>query len=216
MSESPWDKRTIEELEAWLYGPRSLGGATREWFVEEAKHWADGMSLLDIGCGGGVTAYQLGQAGILDRLDEYWGVDGSFKMLELAQKKCGHYKNVSFGWENLAFLPGRSGTGDPDLWAGRFDRVLLRAVLEHNRDPLPILRGALRTMARYGTLYIIWWNNPVLGDPIELPEAWGIPDIAHTKKPLLDYIAKAGRKVEIVEFPENDARGNNRQVWIIA
>ncbi len=54
---SPWDltyAQFPQALEAWLYGPRSLQGKTREWFINEVRRWPDGTTLLDMGCGGGV------------------------------------------------------------------------------------------------------------------------------------------------------------------
>jgi len=205
---SPWDEKfdaNPAALEAWLYGKASLDGATRHWFIEEASKWPEGTTLLDAGCGGGVTAYHLQQAGLLGRI-LYTGMDGSKSMLALARRKVVH-SAATFERQNLARFQSRR----------QFDRVLLRAVLEHCRDPEPVLRAVCRCVARNGTLYIVWWNNPVFGGPIpQMTDLPGVPDTAHDAERVLSILDGAGfPAIRRTEVEESSARGQKmRVIWI--
>jgi SAM-dependent methyltransferase len=204
---SQWDKRyetNPQALEEWLYGKTSLTGATREWFLEKAAQWPEGTRLLDAGCGGGVTAYQLAQRGLLSRLD-YTGLDGSGAMLALARSK----------------VSGPARWIQEDLREVRleqeFDRILLRAVIEHLDDPAPVLRNVSAGLKRQGELIIIFWNNPVAGEPIYSKTEMGFPDNAHSEPVLIDILRSCSLVVHKVErVGETSARGEPfRTIWLI-
>lgn len=189
-------------LETWFYGVKSLEGRTRSWFIDEARQWPDGTELLDAGCGGGVTAYQLGQAGLLERL-RYVGVDFTPEMLKLAESKTQH-PNVTWRLGKLTALKGR------------YSRILLRAVLEHHHDFQPILRSVLRALSDDGVLYLIFWNNPVEGEPVTMETEVGVPDKSHNEGEMIEFIRSAGFEVfhsEMIDEPS--ARTSQRLVWKI-
>jgi len=201
-----WDDHYFnqEKLENWLYGKDSLEGQTRKWFVSEAKKWPPGIEFLDAGCGGGVTAYQLAQAKVLDKI-KYTGVDFSKCMLDLAQKMVKH-PNAKWICSPLEIF---SSTEE-------FDRVLLRAVLEHNFDPEPVLKNMLAALKKTGMLYIVFWNNPSLGESIVAKTPEGFYDIAHSRRKLEKIVELEGFHVRFYHsVQENSARSSWRDAWMI-
>jgi len=204
---SQWDKTyesSPQALEEWLYGKTSLTGATREWFLRRAAQWPEGTRLLDAGCGGGVTAYQLEQKGLLSRLS-YTGIDGSSAMLALARSK----------------VSGRAQWIQGDLGQVRlqpeFDEILLRAVIEHLDDPAPVLRNVSAGLKKQGELIIVFWNNPVAGEPVYCKTAMGFPDHAHSEQLLRDILRSCSLAVDVVErVEETSARGEPfRTIWLV-
>ena len=201
MPKSAWDGLIPSHLENWLYGKDSLEGATRDFLIDRAKTWPDKTTFLDAGCGGGVTAYTLIQKGLMDHI-LYTGLDSSQRMLELFQKKAKH-KNINLVYasiENMNYFE-------------KFDRVLLRAVLAHVRDPVPIIQQVCRALKMDGILYVIFWNNPVDGPVIEKFEK-GFYDIAHSKREL--HAAFKKQRMEVIGIDkvyEKSARENHRMIW---
>jgi SAM-dependent methyltransferase len=205
--QSQWDKRYEESpqaLEEWLYGAKSLDGATREWFLHRATQWPQGTRLLDAGCGGGVTAYQLQQKGLLSRLD-YTGIDGSSAMLALARRKVPKHARWIQGDLTEARL-------EPD-----YDKILLRAVIEHHDDPAPVLRNVTAALKPRGELIIIFWNNPVAGEPVHHKTSMGFPDNAHSEQVLKDILRGSSLGVaEVERVTETSAREEPfRTVWVV-
>lgn len=201
-----WDEHySGEMLEEWLYGPSSLGGATRRWFVDRAAQWPPGTRLLDAGCGGGVTGYQLLGAGLLDRLT-YVGADFSQNMLDLAERKVVH-PNASFAKRSLTELG----------YDREFDRILLRAVLAHVREPGPVIDNVARALRVAGELYVIFWNNPVEGEPVLKQVKGGFWDNGHNEAHLRECVTQAGLElVETHSIPEPSARQqDHRVVWVL-
>ena len=195
-----------------------------EWLLQEARTWPGAARFLDLGCGNGETAIQLASAELIEPGPSvcgdrflYYGIDDNEKNIELAQEKL----STLLGSPTLRFY-----TYDlPKAWEFsakkriKFDFVLLREVLEHRDDPIPVLRAALESLAPTGKLYIIWGTNPSdeNGERIALPERLGIPNISHVRWVILSCIYQEyGRKVKAWTFPEADARGESRQVWIIS
>jgi 2-polyprenyl-3-methyl-5-hydroxy-6-metoxy-1,4-benzoquinol methylase len=191
------------KLEQWLYGASSLNGKTRSWLVNRLKEDLRVKTLVDLGCGGGVTAYQLEACGLLDRIS-YVGVDFSDCMLTLARKKVTH-PNVT--WEKSALVgysPGRT-----------YDVVLLRAVIEHILDPRPVLASACKLVAN-GCLYIIFWNNPSKYMPVIKILKGGFYDISHSEKMLKSTITECGMKVsDEIAIEEKSENSDTRTVWVI-
>lgn len=201
-----WDDNyfDLNKLEKWLYGKQSLEGATRRWLIERAKEWSYGVEFLDAGCGGGVTAYQLEQAGILNKI-KYTGVDFSKCMLDLAQKKIKH-PNTHWICSPLEGFDSKN----------EFDRVLLRAVLEHSIDPVPILANALRALKKTGLLYIVFWNNPVSGKMIVEKTPEGFYDISHSRETLTGVIKERGLQIlKQLSIEEQAKNGDHRDIWVI-
>lgn len=203
---SPWDDMYDEHpgpLESWLYGERSLNGATRQWIVDQAREWPNGTTLLDAGCGGGVTGYHLKEAGLLGKV-AYYGIDGSEAMLRLARRKVGTV-DADFSISKLESIEGK------------YDRVLLRAILAHQEDPQPVLTAACNAIKDDGQLVVIFWNNPVKGDWIYAMTEVGVPDTAHSEQVLTDAIHAAGCVVTRTEsIIEPSARNQKtRTIWII-
>lgn len=200
-----WDNYFDQEhLEAWLYGTSSLKGKTREWLVNRIKRNLNVKTFIDLGCGGGVTAYQFNTCGLLDRL-AYTGVDFSECMLTLAKRKVKH-KNVT--WEKSAL--------EEYVSCKKYDVVLLRAVIDHVFDPAPVLQSACNLVSPKGCLYIIFWNNPVESDPVIKKVDGGFYDISHNKDQLKNMLSRCGVEIsEELEIEEKSEHSNTRLIWVV-
>jgi ubiquinone/menaquinone biosynthesis C-methylase UbiE len=144
------------------------------------------------------------ERGLLDRL-HYTGLDPSQCMLDLAQRKVTH--------PNVEWVHSPVEGYEPDE---KFDRVVLRAILAHHDDPLPILRSTIGLVKPGGMLYIIFWNNPVSGPTIRSMTSWEVPDNAHPREDLIACLEEA--KVQLVSedwVKEPSAREVHRVVWRI-
>jgi len=199
-----WDKKFENDsasLEKWLYGKQSLTGSTRQWFIDEVKVWPKGTALLDAGCGGGVTAYHLLEQQLLSNIS-YTGVDASQCMLNLAKKKIKH-QNVNWVLSPLDALN----------YPNKFDKVLLRAVIEHNLDPEPILKSVANVLKTNGVLYIIFWNNPVFtGEPKIKKIEDGFYDNSHSMETVLRVLQAS--KVDLIhkEFIKEKSENSNERL----
>lgn len=199
-----WDETFGDaDLRKWLYGERSLQGQTRSWFLTEAKTWPEGTKLLDAGCGGGVTAYQMKEVGLLDKI-YYTGIDFSQCMIDLAHKMVSH-RNIEWVLASLEKLNPK--------FSEKFDRVLLRAVLAHVLDPVPVLKSVAGTIKNGGTLYIVFWNNPAEKESI-IGKAGKFWDIGHSGELLSKTLFDSGIKMECAYIcNESSARDNQRVIW---
>ena len=115
---------------------------------------ADGVKVLDAGCGNGRTAARLDECGYRLR---YWGVDESEALLQLARGASLHSVRAEFVRADI------TAPGWPDLLRAEapFDLALALAVLHH--VPSFALRAqvlrALRTLLRAGgTLVLSDWQ----------------------------------------------------------
>jgi 2-polyprenyl-3-methyl-5-hydroxy-6-metoxy-1,4-benzoquinol methylase len=200
---SLWDEKMSEErIEQWLYGVQSTTGLTRRWLLEQAANWKAGTTVLDVGCGGGVTAYQLNHEGLLSKL-RYTGFDGSKNMLAVAKRKT---PEVEWVHGDIAEMNLNR----------KFDKIVLRAVLAHVLEPAPILKAVFKHLEKDGELFIIFWNNPVNGKSIIATIEEGFYDNAHSIEQLKEIIATAGMKIKsqhVVE--EKSARSNIRNIWVL-
>jgi len=205
MKSSQWDGFfNAENLEKWLYGSRSLKGKTRFWLLDRMETWDAGTTFLDAGCGGGVTAFQMNGRGLLDTI-QYTGVDASDRMLELAKKKTQH-PTMSWFKQDLSTL----------CLDQTYDCVLLRAVLEHNLNPYPIVSAVAQHVAPGGKLFIIFWNNPTDGEAVPEFDKNGFPDMPHSRNRLLSCLSNSGLYLKeecVVEEPS--AKSDNRVVWVL-
>jgi SAM-dependent methyltransferase len=103
-------------------------------------HLADGMRLLDVGCGPGTLTVDL--AGRVGPAGTVVGVDVSASVV---QEATAHATAVGAG--NVTFHAGDFRT--LDLAEGSFDVVHAHQVLQHLREPVPAL-AAMARLARPG------------------------------------------------------------------
>ena len=200
---SLWDEKMSEErIEQWLYGVQSTTGLTRKWLLEQATNWKSGTTVLDAGCGGGVTAYQLNEAGLLEKL-KYTGFDGSKNMLAVAKRKT---PGVEWVHGDIAEMHLNR----------KFDKIVLRAVLAHVLEPAPILKAVFNHLKKDGEIFIIFWNNPVSGTSIIYTIEEGFYDNAHSIEQLEEIIATAGMKIKSQHtIEETSARSATRCIWVL-
>ncbi len=97
-----------------------------------APHLANGISVLDLGCGPGTITADIGRRVAPGRVV---GVDMSAEIIEKARRDAGGGSNVEFVAGDVYALDIRDGT---------FDVVHAHQVLQHLHDPV----GALRQMKR--------------------------------------------------------------------
>lgn len=101
-----------------------------------------GMRVLDIGCGAGdvtmLAAEMVGDAG------EVVGIDRAERPLRVAEARA-----AERGLSRVRFLQGDENTAADLAAGGRFDAVVGRCVLVHQRDPAAFL-GALARVVRPG------------------------------------------------------------------
>ncbi len=114
---------------------------------------AESDSILDLGCGNGEVARQLGRRG---HKGVYCGIDSSLGLLEIARANCSHPR-AHFTHADLT-EPGWF----KDL-ASTFDRVFAFAVLHHipgNALRIRILREVRGLLSNDGKLTLSNWNFP--------------------------------------------------------
>lgn len=200
-----WDESYSEkQLEGWFYNKRLNNSATRHWFINEVKTWEKDLLFLDAGCGAGVTGYQLLKNNLLDNL-EYVGVDFSDCMLNLAKKKVKH--------SNAKFL---KSSLDTFTYGKKFDRILLRAVLEHNLFIDDIMQNITANLSDNGKLYIIFWNNPISGSTKVNFTPGGFYDNSFSKTYLINLLEINNCKLD-QEFSvkEMSCTSHNRVIWVV-
>lgn len=202
---SHWDMTYDDDyLEQWLYGPQSLNGATRKWLIEQIAKTPRGESFLDLGCGGGVTAYHLREAGLLDHV-VYTGVDITNRMINLARRKIPQASFIHSPIEHFALTA-----------KGGYDSILLRAVLEHLENPLPVIDAASKLLREGGTFYLIFWNNPVESESLIFLTEDGFYDNAFNATLLRERFEGNGLTIQdTLILPEPSARSQDREIWIM-
>lgn len=135
--------RVYERLQSLLGGPRAL-----QRFVDEVIQPADGMTLLDVGCGTGSLLSYL-PAGV-----RYTGFDLNPAYIDAARQRFG---------ARGRFFCARVGEEPRELDASHFDRVVAVALLHHLTDAEAghLLRTARRLLAPGGVFVSI---DPTLHD----------------------------------------------------
>lgn len=199
-----WDQNYTDfsKLDKWFYGSASLNGKTRQWLVDEIRALPENSTVLDAGSGGGVTPFQLNQAGILNKI-KYVGIDFSNCMIEFAKTKVNH-ANITWVHSSLERI---------DL-PKKFDYVIVRAVLEHIFDPLPAIRSLANMVKPNGRLTVIFWNNPVHNNRIEKVVTGGFYDISHNYETLLnEFVSNNLTLVDEIRVEEKSVNDNFRLIW---
>ncbi len=100
--------------------------------------------VLDVGCGPGVMAESLLRLGC-----EFWGVDASPKMIELARSAVGKTDRTHFALGDAMRL---------DLPSDFFDAVLCMGVIDGLPDRRRALKEMLRVLKPGGTLIVTFAN----------------------------------------------------------
>ncbi len=152
-----------------------------------------GGRILDAGCGPGLVAEALLQAGC-----RVLGVDLSAEMIARARKRCAAYgERAAFEQKSLF---------DPAL-AGPFEGAISRFVLHHAQDPLAFIRRQAELLRPGGVLVACDHTT----DPEPARRDWHqrierARDHTHTRNPtpgeLVDLLAAAGlTELRLVEEP---------------
>jgi SAM-dependent methyltransferase len=101
------------------------------YWGDVVRHFAPGIRLLDVGCGG---------AWLGDHFAHYTGVDVSGEAVEAARAR---------GHEALQIEPGQALPFDD----ASFDGVVLKDVLEHVGDPVALVRDVRRVLRPGGKVF---------------------------------------------------------------
>lgn len=201
---------------------------TRDKFWEElgflSEYVSDNDKVLDLGCGNG-RLYELFQGKTLD----YYGVDFSENLVEIAQKKYPQLKFQTADALNLPFSPNF------------FDKVFSIAVLHHipSRElRLRFLIETKRVLKPGGSLAITVWRFHKLEalflifkstilklfglsklDFGDIMEPWGkkIKRYYHcfSRRELKRDIAEAGFEIKDLRIIKNK-KGNRQNIYLIA
>ena len=150
--------------------------------------------VLDVGCATGYMCERLTETGC-----QVVGVDADQLALEQARKWCEQVVLSDLDLDGLRNVPA-----DP-----RFDAILFGDVLEHLRDPLPVLRQAIGLLAPAGFVVVSVPNVAHAAVRLALLQGrWnysrvGLLDSTHlrffTRSSLLDLLREAGLGVETIE-----------------
>jgi 2-polyprenyl-3-methyl-5-hydroxy-6-metoxy-1,4-benzoquinol methylase len=108
-----------------------------EWRLSKVVRYLSGDRILDYGCGHGALASRVGGR-------EYVGVDRNEDVLVAARSRFHDSPNIRFS------SPGQFFASDQ----GRFDTIVLAAVLEHLEDPEEELAALKRLLAEHGKIVI--------------------------------------------------------------
>lgn len=138
-----------KRLAGWLL-KRRKGGKLYQLIHE----YVDGGRILDVGCGGGLLIQNL------ERRFTPFGIEIS------QQLACESQKVFGTRGGNVVHEPALSGLGQ--FADNFFDGVLMRAYLEHEREPAAVLAETWRVLKPAGCVLIKvpnygCWNRPVRG-----------------------------------------------------
>lgn len=205
--QAPRAFRTIWEKHRALFiaGIGNAGAPSRLRAAEALRHC---MSILDVGCGPGVflTTLQLAEIeGHLEALDRYVGVDAVHEML------------LSFPQPWPEYATFQHCTADKIPYADRdFEGVVVRHLLEHMRDPLPVLKEACRLCSR--TLVIVFSQWPHTGSKSVPTDAYlGAARWSHPEWIMDSRIRRSGfRRIdrEIFNPNQRDRLAPREAVWV--
>lgn len=197
--------RTVEDLEQfwehhigtheyrkkWMRSHDGVNQPSRKWVLEQVR---PGESLLDVGCGPGVTYESFFKAGRADVTAHYTGLDVSPGMVEACRDL---FPEGDF----------RQGSADElPFDDGRFDVVLLRHVLEHALGYEREIAEAVR-VARKRVIIVMW--RPLTQGPDKMRVREGDPEEYRkdgsndfNADRFWDYLWSFGYPVNYFEFPE--------------
>ena len=96
----------------------------------------NGGDILDYGCGCGIFCEKL-------PFKTYTGVDSDPSVILYAKERYSGVKNITF-----------ISTHEFDCTIGRYDHIILSAVVEHFRDPMPVLKRLKERLRGNGSIII--------------------------------------------------------------
>lgn len=168
-----------------------------------------GISVLDVGCGGGLLAEPLCRLGA-----DVTGVDAVDKNIEVAQLHAGQMDlNISYLATTVEQLGEEGQT---------FDVVTALEIVEHVADPQAFLTACLRVLKPNGILLVSTLNRTLKSYALGIVAAeyilgWlpkGTHDWEKFVKPheLQRWIEKAGKNVDMPLFEVTDTTGMSYDV----
>ncbi len=173
------------------WGKTALGRLTENL---ERRHLLDlldvpprGLRVLDVGCGTGSWAGELGRLGA-----RVWGVDRSPAMIEAARRKAtrqgGNGGSVEFLVGDARRLPFSDA---------RFDLVTALLMLEWSEDPEMVMREAARVTRPGGRVLVAILNRRSLWTLRRRLTSWRHPSVYGaaqflTREELLAHLEQAG------------------------
>lgn len=114
---------------------------------------AEGLKILDAGCGTGLTTLGLAR---LNQGSSVLGVDASSRSLSIARERAEAAGAVGQGVE---FREHDLGTMLPEGW-GPFDFVVCRKVVTQAEDPIRLLKNLAAALDHRGILYVTFPSRP--------------------------------------------------------
>lgn len=109
--------------------------------INEHK-WKDGFSLLDIGCGPGISSFLIKSLNISLKIE---GIDISSKAIEKAREIQTALGLENMNWENISFEKKKSN---------QFDYILCFELLEHISNPEELLIKIKESLKPDGKLFL--------------------------------------------------------------
>jgi ubiquinone/menaquinone biosynthesis C-methylase UbiE len=124
------------------YSADSLGGYVLRTRRARVVHLLGGLTgyVLDVGCGPGVMTQE-----ILDLGCEFWGVDGSARVIAEARRRFSGCAQAHFGVADAVSLPFANAT---------FDGVLCIGVIDRVPRPEAVIAELGRVLKPHGTMVI--------------------------------------------------------------
>jgi 2-polyprenyl-3-methyl-5-hydroxy-6-metoxy-1,4-benzoquinol methylase len=165
--------------------------------LRDARTSAASFHVLDVGCGAGAHARALGE---LDASVRTWGIEPNRGAASLAGAAC----SAVFAGSAEQWLSAQDKLAG---WPEAFDAVLLSDVLEHQADPLGMLRSLTKSPRLERALYVVsvpnfavWYNRArTLLGRFEYAES-GLYDRTHlrffTRASLARLLEYAGFRIE--------------------
>jgi len=135
-----FDESVHEYLAA--YSADSLGGYVLRTRRTQVIQLLGGLTgrVLDVGCGPGVMTQE-----ILDLGCEFWGVDGSARVIAVGRRRFSGCARAHFGVAEALSLPFADAT---------FDGVLCIGVMDRVPRPEPVIAELGRVLKPHGTMVI--------------------------------------------------------------
>lgn len=168
-----WDEEGVLHLTATMLNPARFT-FFREVLVERLEVGLAEVSLLDIGCGGGLLAEEF--AGLGSRVV---GVDLSLPSIRAARK---HASGVGFGIQYAVAAGERLPFEDES-----FDAAACGEVLEHVRDPDAVIAEGARVLRRGGVFLYDTVNRTLASRTVTIWIAQECPWTRFLPKDLHDW-----------------------------